>query len=257
MLARIEDGEPATWQDLEISVARILSEAGLNTERNKVLETVRGSVAIDVYAEDHTTAPSNVMLVECKHWRNAVPQSVVHGFRTTVNDSGANVGLIVSTSGFQSGTAGAAHLSNVHLVDWEVFQGLFADRWHRNYFVKQGFQALDPLHEYTEPITSRIFRKADALPRHVQTEFGRLRDKHRGLATLLLVYFFPGASAAGLEHGMPVLPLVQRIASGMLPETGLPPEILNAASLRGFLAAVTGCAAAAVSEFDELFGERA
>ena len=79
MLLHIEDGEPATWQDLEISVARILFEAGLRAERNKTVETVRGNVAIDVYAEDHTTTPPNIMLIECKHWRSAVPQNVVHG----------------------------------------------------------------------------------------------------------------------------------------------------------------------------------
>lgn len=254
----IEDGEPATWQDLELSVARILSESGLRTERGKLLTTVRGSVEVDVYAEDQSITPPVVTLVECKHWKSAIPQTIVHAFRTTVVDSGANVGFIVSLRGFQSGAVNAAELTNIHLVDWYVFQSLFAERWYRNYAVRQMEGELDPLFEYTEPINSRIFRKADALPGSAKKEFGRLRDKHSAVGMLLPLFFFAGGTLAGMpDVKMPDLPLGQRLTSDRRAATGLPPEILDAQTLRALLEAVTAYARLAIAEFDEVFGERA
>jgi len=257
-LTPIDDGEPPTWQDLELSVARILSEAGLCTERGRLLATVRGCVEVDVYAEDQSITPPVVTLVECKHWKNAVPQTVVHAFRTTVIDSGANVGFIVSLRGFQSGAVNAAALTNIHLVDWPAFQALFAERWYRKYAIERANKALDPLLEYTEPMNSRIFRKADALPGPAQTEFGRLRDKHRGVGMMLPLFFYPGEPPAEmLDFRMPDLPLAQRLTPHRRAATGLPPEILDATSFRALLDAITAYAHQAIAEFDDVFSERA
>jgi hypothetical protein len=37
-------------------------------------------------------------LCECKYWRSAVPQAVIHGFRTVVGDIGANKGYAIAVA---------------------------------------------------------------------------------------------------------------------------------------------------------------
>jgi restriction system protein len=72
---------------------------------------VRGTAEIDVYATETVDGRSYTILVECKNWTARVPQAVIHGFRTVVADSGANLGYIVSAAGFQSGALTAAELT--------------------------------------------------------------------------------------------------------------------------------------------------
>jgi restriction system protein len=177
----IEDGAPARWQDLASSVARILSECGYDVEVQKQVELARGSVNVDVWADDHSRPP-NVLAVECKHWATPATQTVVHAFRTVVGDSGANTGLLVSSAGFQAGAVDAAAYSNVRLLTWAEFQELFAERWFRSFMAPTLAEAVDPLHEYTEPINSRIFGKADALPEAERKQFKILRERYFPLA---------------------------------------------------------------------------
>jgi restriction system protein len=255
LIRRIEDDEPATWQDLEVQVTRILTESGLHAERGKSLTIARGSVDVDVYAEDSASAPPVVTLFECKHWKRPIPQTVIHAFRSVVADSGANTGIIVSRTGFQAGAENAAQFSNVHLVDWGIFQALFADRWYRNYMMKRGWESLDPLVEYTEPINSRIFRKADSLTQAARAAFNRLREKH-ALPAIALAPVFVAVPGMPWEIGPPRLPM--RSALATLDESRyFPDAILDASSLRGFLNAVVAYADATVAEFDAVFGSRA
>jgi hypothetical protein len=94
------------------------------TEVNRTIKTVRGTVNVDVYAEDVTQTPSAVCLCECKHWSTAVSKDVVHAFRTVVSDFGASWGFLISSGGFQSGAIEAATYSNVRLQTWEEFEAL-------------------------------------------------------------------------------------------------------------------------------------
>jgi len=116
------------WQDLQNEVAQIMRESGLVAEVEKKIETVRGPVNIDVYAEDNTQRPPVIYICECKHWRAAIPKTMVHAFRTVAADYGANWGLIISSAGFQAGTHEAARNSNIRLLNWHEFEELFEDR---------------------------------------------------------------------------------------------------------------------------------
>jgi restriction system protein len=252
---RIEDGEPETWTELEVQVTRILSESGLRAERGRSVLTARGTVNIDVYAEDSVYAPPVVTLFECKHWKRSIPQTVIHAFRSVIADSGANTGIIVSSSGFQAGAEHAAQFSNVHLVDWGTFQALYADRWYRNYMRKRGWDSLDPLVEYTEPINNRIFRKADELTEPARAEFKRLRGKHALPAMGMAPVFFAIPGMLG-EIGPPRMPMREALAT-VDESRYFPSAILDVTSLRGLLNAVITYADAAVAEFDAVFSSRA
>lgn len=255
MFARIEDGEPAMWEDLEIGVARILTEAGLRAERGKSLGTARGSVNVDVYAEDASVNPPVVTLFECKHWQRPIPQTVIHAFRSVVADSGANSGIIVSRSGFQAGAESAVQFSNLKLVDWDGFQALFAERWFCGYMVERGLHSLDPLVEYTEPMNSRIIRKAGLLPEIALELFKRLREQY-AVPAMTLSLFFSGLPNVTSGTSLPPLPLRPRVAT-LDDSRYFPDAILDATSLRGFLKAVNAYADAAVAQFDGVFGLRA
>lgn len=129
----IESNRPATWQDLENAVARILCEVGYHVKRQSKIRLVRGTANVDVVATDESTAPKRVFFVECKHWKSRISKEKVHAFRTVVTDAGVEAGLLLGSGGFQSGAYKAAAFSNVRLLDWNAFEELFEDRWTDQY----------------------------------------------------------------------------------------------------------------------------
>jgi len=250
-------GLPIDWHELQTQVTRIFSECGFAAETDRAIETVRGTVNVDVYAEDTTQTPHLIYLCECKLWKSAVPKTVVHSFRTVVVDYGANCGFIISSRRFQKGAYEAATNTNIRLLNWIQFQELFMDRWIKAYMLPRLFQESDALVEYTEPINSRIFRKADALTPAQQERFKQLRSQYQVLAYLAL-----HLSIQIYHHSMkveiPQLPIKDgmRIDYRSI-EGGLPPELCEASTLRDFLETFSKYLQQGTAEFDQLFGERA
>jgi restriction endonuclease len=126
---KIFDTSPDTWQDLEIMVQQAFDEMGYESHRKYPVQTVRGTVEIDVFAKKTTTPIPSIVLCECKHWNTPVSQTVIHGFRTVCSDIGAHYGLIVSKKGFQSGAAESRESTNIHLMTFEEFQKTFFREW--------------------------------------------------------------------------------------------------------------------------------
>jgi hypothetical protein len=253
--ALIESSPPHTWRQLQDRVARIYRESGWQTDIESHIKTARGTAIIDVLARDPRPRPQVTALCECKHWRKRVPKTIVHSLRSVVTDSGANWGIIVSSGGFQKGTHEAAEHSNIRLLDWAGFQELMRDQWIREFMVPQLFAANEPLFEYTEPINSRIFRKADNLSKSKQATFRRLRAKYLPLATMLIPVHLPFPSASPIDF---VLPLKARLTGFKTPpDVAIPCTVLSAKSLRRLLVAYSRAVSDAAGEFDRLFGERA
>ncbi len=247
---------PETWKDLQNEVGQILRECGFCAKVNKGIKIVRGKVKIDVYAKDYSRIPEIEYLVECKHWKTRVPQTIAHAFRTVVSDFGANVGVIVSSVGFQRGAFDTVKKSPVKLVNWKEFQDLFVNVWIEKYFTPKLYRASDPLQEYTEPINSRIFGKADLLSKERQTKFKELRKKYYKLA-LYVLPLSHDLSLLGIP--LPKLPLKESLSLQDLDSHGiyLPQDVLDAATLRELLEALSRNCISAIAEFDEVFGERA
>jgi hypothetical protein len=119
---------------------------------------------VDVFARDVSQSPSLTYIAECKLWNKAVPQTVVHAFRTVVTDSGAHVGFLISSSGFQSGGHEAAKNSNIKLVTWPEFQSLFVERWKEGWYesLKRLLTDLFEFYDYfSAPIGSAISGNAE------------------------------------------------------------------------------------------------
>ena len=121
--------QPTDWKDLQNKVAEIFSDIGCETHVEKSIDSARGKVNIDVYVNDANYSPPTILICECKYWERAIPQTVIHAFRTIVNDTGAHHGIIVSKNGFQSGAFEAIKNSNIKLLDWNAFQNEFHLRW--------------------------------------------------------------------------------------------------------------------------------
>ena len=94
----IFSGSPQDWEDLEAKVCQIFTEAGCIASRGKTLTTVRGPVDVDVVVQDTTRRPHTLILCECKSWNRKIPRTVVHAFRTVVQDSGASLGDILGAA---------------------------------------------------------------------------------------------------------------------------------------------------------------
>lgn len=117
------------WKDLQDKVADLFREMGYEVHSPHVVQHVRGSKEVDVYVRDPRTSVPHVILIECKHWGSNLPQDTVHGFRTVMADCGANTGIIVGSTGFQSGAEEAVAYTNIELRTWESLQRAFGNEW--------------------------------------------------------------------------------------------------------------------------------
>jgi len=116
--------------------------------------------------------------------------------------------------------------------------------------VRQIQREAGPLIEYTEPINSRIFRKADALSGKAKKKFIALRQEYRDLADVSLFSF------SGIFQNRPNKPKLP-LKDALVEDVRIPKNLLEATSLRAFLEILLKHTRLAVQDFDELFGERA
>jgi Restriction endonuclease len=113
---------PDTWTELENTVADILRECGMDVQRQARVKLPRGSVDLDVLAQETLEGILQRVVCECKNWRKNVPREKVHAFRTVMQETGVNRGYIISRTGFQAGAIEAAEATNVELLTFEEFQ---------------------------------------------------------------------------------------------------------------------------------------
>lgn len=115
--------------------------------------------------------------------------------------------------------------------------------------------------DYTEPINSRVFRKADSLPHHKQKQFGLLRKKYEAVAMMGLLLVTP-LLRPHHRHGF----IEQMAGKLLLPfdehcdkaySAGMPEDVCKERTTRGFLTKYIAVIREALLEFDEVFGERA
>lgn len=169
--------EPDNWKDLQIKVAQLLSDIGFESEIEKDIETVRGKVNIDVFSVNNSEKPTTVILAECKNWNKNVPKSVVHSFRTVINDYGANFGFIISKVGFQKGAYEAIINSNIQLFSWFEFQEYFKEKWLET-MLKTVDRIGKPLWYFTGGLGRFYKSELEKLSESKKKKFHELIDKY-------------------------------------------------------------------------------
>ena len=146
---KITNSYPVDWIDLQNKVCKLLNEAGYHAESPKEIDTVRGTVEVDVLATSKMELVKQ-FICECKFWNTSIPKKEIHAFRTVVNDSGSMLGIFISKAGYQSGAYEAAYCSNVLLKDWEGFINLIEKQWILTQTVRIK-KIAQPLSVYTDP----------------------------------------------------------------------------------------------------------
>lgn len=232
---------PQDWRALQNEVAQILRECEFQADVEKTINLARGQAAVDVYAIETVRGRTNTIFCECKLWKAAIPQGVIHAFRSVVADGGANVGYVITSSAFQSGAFSAADLTNLRLVTWPEFQNEFEKTWIDNRFRPHLTERLDPLMSLTEPILPRAI---EALSDGEQRRFLELREKYTDLGALALRYSTYMATFTPDIGELPMRP--QFVAAGSTPQ--LPDEILDATGYRDILAILISLGEQAISE---------
>jgi restriction system protein len=241
----ITSESPSDWSALQVMCAQVLSECGFAVEVEKSVALARGQAVIDVVADEMVDGRRYRVLCECKHWRSRVPQTVVHAFRTVVADSGANVGYLIASGGFQSGAETAASLSNVQLVTWDEFQSHFEATWVKRYLRPTVTTRCDPLMELVEPLPPRWCTELKGKQREKYME---LRKKYEHFGWLMMTFT---RYMREIVDGVPALPLRGR--SPELDEPGVvPAAMLDSAGYREFLQAAFAFNDRGLAEFEAL-----
>lgn len=217
--------QPKDWRDLQNKVGVILEQCGFNVEIEKTIKTSRGKVELDVYAEEIVRGRKNTLVCECKHWKSNIPQSVIHAFRSVVNDLGSNIGYIITTSDFQSGSISSTEYTNVELLTWKGFQSSLFESWFETYFIPQITKRLEPTIDYIKPILPRWIDEMNEVDKEA---YFTLRDEYEVFGIIMMS--FSTYTRIIKNHKMPTLPLsdslidvdgiLQRIPDQILEEKG-------------------------------------
>lgn len=177
---------PENWQDLQEKVCIILNQVGFESSTNNIIKTPRGQVEIDVYAIDPFSIDRIIYVIECKNWESKVPQTVIHSFTTVMQETGANVGYIISKSGFQKGANDYINNTSIINLTFSEFQKKYFKKWAGNFFNYEIDKASDSLIQYTELINSKRERFVSSLPEEEKENFNSLKEKYFLFSVILL-----------------------------------------------------------------------
>ncbi len=107
------------WKQYQEDTADYFRSMGLDAETDVTVKGVRTSHDIDVLVTSHFHGFEIKWIVECKLWQKPVNKLHVLGLREIVADIGADRGILLSESGFQSGAIEAANMTNIQVTSLE------------------------------------------------------------------------------------------------------------------------------------------
>ena len=104
------------WKKYQEDAAAYFRSLGLNVATDVTVKGVRTTHDVDVLVTSHYVGFDITWLVECKRWKTPVNKLHVLALREIVSDVGADRGILLSESGFQSGAIEAANLTNIQVT---------------------------------------------------------------------------------------------------------------------------------------------
>ncbi len=107
------------WRTYQEETAELFKRLGCSAEVDKLIQGVRAEHRIDVWVVFTKFGFQNRWAVECKYWNSNVPKEKVMALKSIVEDVGADRGVIMSKTGFQSGAIRAAAYTNITLTSLE------------------------------------------------------------------------------------------------------------------------------------------
>ena len=107
------------WRQYQEAAAAFFRSLGLDATTDVRVQGVRTVHDVDVLVKSRHAGFEATWIVECKFWNARVSKLHVLALREITSDTGADRGILLSESGFQSGATEAAALTNVHLTTLE------------------------------------------------------------------------------------------------------------------------------------------
>lgn len=181
----IESPQIEDWKQLQHSVCRLLNEVGLTAQEAVVLKTPRGTVEVDVFATDELSVDKIQYIVECKNWVNAIPQHVVHSFTTVMQETGANIGFIVSKVGLQAGAERYTQNTNIIGLTFDSLQRRYFEPWWRRHFCKVVATCAEKVCFYTEPFNITRDKALEDLSVAQLEAFEKIRKEYCAFAMIM------------------------------------------------------------------------
>lgn len=114
-------GLELTPEQFELEVKSQLNAAAesltsFSSQHRELVQGVDGEYEIDVTARFEALGVSFLVLVECKRYSNPVKREVVQALNDKLRATGAQKGMIFTTSGFQSGAVEYATIHGIALI---------------------------------------------------------------------------------------------------------------------------------------------
>lgn len=220
--------KPSDWRDLQNRVGDILTNCGLNVQVEKVLETVRGTVEVDVYAVENINGRNYSIICECKRWNSDIPQEKIYALRSVLSDSGTNKGYFITTSRYQVGAKETAESTNIVLLNWEEFQLEFLQSWYENYFVKILYDSTRAIQNCD--LDEYFVGWIDTLEREVKKEVLSIRRIIQEIESVRSYFNFMFDKMINKDANIPALPLDENYYKSHLEEWEqplLPKELIE------------------------------
>ena len=101
-------------------------------EHNKVVEAYDGNYQLDGYIEFEVMGVLYKTIVECKHYKYPISREIVQKVYDNLRAIGAQKGIVVSTSNFQSGAIAYAKTHGIALIQMAQTEDTFHTRSHYN-----------------------------------------------------------------------------------------------------------------------------
>lgn len=105
------------WRRYQEETAEFFRGIGCEADVEAKVQGARAEHKIDVWVRFNKFGLETKWVVECKCWNSNVTKEKVLVLRSIVEDVGADRGILISMSGYQSGAVQAAKKANVTLTD--------------------------------------------------------------------------------------------------------------------------------------------
>jgi hypothetical protein len=104
------------WKRYQEDAAELFRELGCDVETDVEVTGARGKHLLDVSVRFSRFGLRQHWIVECKFWNRAVPKEKVLTLKSIVEDIGADRGIFITKSGYQSGAHASASHTNLVLT---------------------------------------------------------------------------------------------------------------------------------------------
>lgn len=128
------DMKPSEFEKYALQILEQQTEGLKNVKivHDKVIEAYDGNYQLDGYIEFEAMGVLYKTIVECKHYKYPISREIVQKVYDNLRAVGAQKGIIISTSNFQSGAIKYAKIHGIALIQLTESGSEFATRGKMN-----------------------------------------------------------------------------------------------------------------------------